>query len=359
MTTNGDCLRVAWLGHKSAQLAGGMATYSLEITKGLRERGHHVTFFTHSVKDDKQPVPADTVALRTHPIVKPLVLAGRTAKRTLVDRLRGQDFDLVHASFWFSSLDFDLPKTCHDLGIPVIATFHVAFDHRLSVWGGITSATYRLYAPTLAQCDRVIVFGEGQRNLLAELGVPERALRILPNGVDVERYAPGPSDWKARLSDAGQLFVYMGRVDSEKNVDVLLRAFLAVDPPAATRLVVVGHGTERRRLQRQYSDPRIVFTGHLAEAEERIGILRAADAFFLPSQVEGLSLSMLEAMACATATVATDVGGDGDALRGAGIVIDPSQLEEQLQLALRLLIDLPWLAAPLGARARQRVLQRF
>jgi glycosyltransferase involved in cell wall biosynthesis len=151
----------------------------------------------------------------------------------------------------------------------------------------------------------------------------------------------------------------MGRIDSEKNVDVLLRAFMAIDPPAGTRLVVVGHGSERRRLQRQYRDPRIVFTGHLAEAEERIGILRAADAFFLPSQVEGLSLSMLEAMACGTATVATDVGGDGDALRGAGVVIDPSQLEEQLQLALRTLIDLPWLAGPLGERARARVLERF
>ena len=359
MSGDRDRLRVAWLGHKSPQLAGGMATYSIEITRGLRERGHHVTFFTHGLKDDALPIPDDTVALRAHPIVKPLVLAGRTAKRALVDRLRSHDFDIVHASFWFSSLDFDLPKTCRELGIPLVATFHVAFDHRLSVWGGITSATYRLYAPTLAQCDRVIVFGEGQRDLLATLGVPGRALRVLPNGVDVGRYAPGPSDWKARIGDADQLFVYMGRVDSEKNVDVLLRAFMAIDPPPSTRLVVVGNGTERRRLQRQYRGPRVVFTGHLADADERIGILRAADAFFLPSQVEGLSLSMLEAMACGTATVATDVGGDGDALRGAGIVIDPAQLEEQLQLALRLFMDLPWLAGLLGERARARVLERF
>lgn len=359
MTVDGDGLRVAWLGHRSRELAGGMATYSIEITRGLRERGHHVTFFTHGLKDDALPVPVDTVALSSHPIMKPLVLAGRGAKRTLVDRLRGHDFDIVHASFWFSSLDFDLPRTCRELGIPVIATFHVAFDHRLSVWGGLTSATYRLYAPTLSQCDRVIVFGESQRDLLAELGVPRRALRILPNGVDVERYAPGPTDWKARLGSAERLFVYMGRIDSEKNVDALLRAFMAVDPPAGTRLVVVGHGTERRRLQRQFRDPRVVFTGHLDKSDERIGILRAADAFFLPSQVEGLSLSMLEAMACGAATVATDVGGDGDALRGAGIVIDPSHLEAQLELAMRMFIELPELARPLGERARARVLERY
>jgi glycosyltransferase involved in cell wall biosynthesis len=68
---------------------------------------------------------------------------------------------------------------------------------------------------------------------------------------------------------------------------------------------------------------------------------------------------MLEAMACGLATVATDVGGDGDALRGAGILIDPSSLDEQLEGVLRMLIDLPWLGPPLGEAARRRVLERF
>ena len=357
MTSSPRRPRIAWLGHRSAELGGGMATYSQEITSRLRERGLAVTFFTHELKGETLDAD-DDVPLASRPLVKPLVFSPRRAKRTLVDRLRHHDFDLVHASFWFSSLDFDLPRTCRELGIPLVATFHVAFDSRFSVWGGLTAATYRLYAPVLAQCDRVIVFGEAQRDQLVEMGVPERVLQILPNGVDIDRYKPGSSGWKKRF-DADQLFVYMGRVDSEKNVDVLLRAFTDVDPPARTRLAVVGHGTERRRLQRQFRDPRVVFTGHISSAEDRIGILRAADAFFLPSQVEGLSLSMLEAMSCGVATVATDVGGDGDALRGAGIVIDPDSLEEQLELAIRSLIEMPWLAGPLGECARERVVERF
>ena len=360
MTRNGHGLRVAWLGHRSQQLAGGMATYSHEVTAGLRRRGHKVTFFTLKTGEDGAPDPEmEMVGLEATPLLRPLVFSGAAAKRTLVDRLQAHEFDLVHASFWFSSLDFDLPRTCRRLGIPLVATFHVAFDSRFSVWGGITIAAYRLYAPTLARCDRVIVFGDAQRGVLAELGVPPSAMRVLPNGVDVDRYCPGPSDWKARLDGARQLFVFMGRVDSEKGVDALLRAFLSVDPPADTRLLIVGHGSERRRLQRQYRDPRVVFTGHIAEAEERIAILRAADAFFLPSQVEGLSLSMLEAMACGVATVATDVGGDGDALRGAGVVLDPTALGEQLELALRMLIEMPWLAPELGAQARRRAVERF
>ena len=151
----------------------------------------------------------------------------------------------------------------------------------------------------------------------------------------------------------------MGRVDSEKNVDVLLRAFLDSEPDSGVALVVMGGGGERKRLQRQYRDPRVVFTGHVPDAASRIALLRGADAFFLPSSVEGLSLSMLEAMACGAATVATDVGVDGDALRGAGIVLDPRGLDDQLRLALRELMEMPWLAAPLGRLARERVVERY
>ncbi|TMC13397.1 MAG: glycosyltransferase family 4 protein [Chloroflexi bacterium] len=343
-------LRIAWLGHQSASLGGGMATYSQEIVAGLRRRGHQVTFFHHGDRTGEGPeesfesVPLASVNV---PLVKPLVLSPGRAKKKLIDRLRQREFDLVHASFWFSSMDFDLPKLTRELRIPLVATFHVAFDNRPSLWGGITSGTYRLYAPTLAKCDRVIVFGPGQRDILVNLGVPEAILRILPNGVDVDKHSPGPSDRRERFG-ARRLFTYMGRVDSEKNVDILLEAFLDVAPPNDHKLLIMGTGTEKRRLERFYKDRRVVFTGHIAESEERIAILRASDGFFLPSTVEGLSLSMLEAMACGVATVATDVGTDGEALRGAGIVIDPRNLALELGMALRELIELPFMSIELG-----------
>jgi glycosyltransferase involved in cell wall biosynthesis len=151
----------------------------------------------------------------------------------------------------------------------------------------------------------------------------------------------------------------VGRIDPEKNVDVLLSAFLDADPPASSRLVVVGGGVERRRLERRYADRRVLFTGVVTEERERIDILRASDAFFLPSSVEGLSLAMLEAMACGAATVATDVGNDGDALRGAGVVLDPSHLESELRAAIRLLVDAPEVCRLLGRLARERAVQRY
>jgi glycosyltransferase involved in cell wall biosynthesis len=93
--------------------------------------------------------------------------------------------------------------------------------------------------------------------------------------------------------------------------------------------------------------------------KERVRILRAADIFVLPSSVEGLSLAMLEAMATGTAVIATDVGADAEALRGAGVVIDLESLEEQLPLALRLLVDYPEFRRDLAARARQRAVENY
>ena len=64
-------------------------------------------------------------------------------------------------------------------------------------------------------------------------------------------------------------------------------------------------------------------------------------------------------MACGVATVATDVGTDGEALRGAGIVVDPRNLAVELGMAFRQLIELPFLSTELGTLARQRVLERY
>ena len=348
-------MRVAWLGHRSATGADGIITYSREITNGLRERGVDVLFLHHARDqvDEEGSIALDAFALSHR-----LVLSPPGSKRKLLDLLRAHEVDLVHVSLAFSSLDFNLPRICHELGVPIVATFHVPYDTRFSVWRGISAAVYRLYAQALAECDAVIIFGEAQREILAGLGVPRDVIHVLPNGVDVGRYCPGPSDKRAELQ-AERVFSYLGRIDPEKNVEVLLAAFLDADPPASARLVVVGGGVERRRLERRYADARVLFTGVVTDEQERIDILRASDAFFLPSSVEGLSLAMLEAMACGAATVATDVGNDGEALRGAGVVLDPSHLESELRAAIRLLVETPALCELLGRMARTRAVERF
>jgi glycosyltransferase involved in cell wall biosynthesis len=345
---------VAWLGQRSTTSCDGLITYSREITRGLQERGMRVVFFHH----EPELAGEGSIALRAVTAPRGFRIAAPGARRQLADLLRQGQVDLVHASLSFSSLDFELADLCHELGLPVVATVHAPFDTRQTMWGGLSRMLYRIYSVPLARFDRIIVFGDAQLELLAAMGVPRERLRVVPNGVDVERYSPGPSDRAQRLG-ARRLFLYMGRLDPEKNVQALIEAFGAADPPADVRLALAGSGSERRRLEARYGDRRLVFLGPLTDESERIALLRAAEAFFLPSSIEGLSLALLEAMACGVCPVATEVGVDGDAVRGAGIVLEPLRVDSELRLAMRLLVSAPGISRHLGHLARRRAVERY
>ena len=347
-------LRIAWLGQRSPAGADGLVTYSREITRGLRARGAEVLFVHH----DAGSAGPRSVALEAVTLGDRFRISAPGTTRRLTEVLRDHRVDLVHVSLSFSSLDFSLPAVCHELGVPVVATFHAPFDTHPTVWAGLSRVLYQLYALPLGRYDRVIVFGPSQAELLGRVGVPEAAIRVVPNGVDVERYRPGASDRAQRLG-ASRLFVYLGRLDREKNLDVLLESFLAARPPDDLRLALVGSGPDRRRLERRHRDPRIVFLGAVAQESERIALLRAADALFLPSAIEGLSLALLEGMACGACPVATDVGCDGDAVRGVGLLLDPVHVRDELRLAVRLLVSTPEIAPELGRRARARAVERY
>jgi glycosyltransferase involved in cell wall biosynthesis len=288
------------------------------------------------------------------------------AQRELRESLERLQPDLVHASLTLSPLDFRLPDLCQQLGLPLVATFHPPFDAGLrNLTAGTQQLTYQLYAPSLARYDRVIVFSELQAEVLQRLGVPAARLAVIPNGVDPHTWRPAEPDPSAELAVlrrrfAGQrVFLYMGRVATEKNVEALLRAWRLVRPRGCV-LVIVGDGPLRGPLQSASQDADVVWWGYEPRLEIRVALQQLAEVFLLPSLVEGLSLSLLEAMASGTACVATDAGADGEVLDGgAGIVISTQGVTTQLRTLLPVLRDQPVLTAELGRRARQRAVERY
>jgi glycosyltransferase involved in cell wall biosynthesis len=274
----------------------------------------------------------------------------------------------VHASLTLSPLDFRLPDLCQQLGLPLVATFHPPFDAALrNLSSGTQQLTYQLYAPSLARYDRVVVFSDLQADVLMRLGVPANRLVVIPNGVEPEQWKPGiPGSDSKELQELKQrfagrrVFLYMGRIATEKNVEALLRAWRLVQPAGCT-LVVVGDGPVRQSLMQTYGpEIQVHWWGHEPEQAKRLALLQLAEVFLLPSLVEGLSLALLEAMASGTACVATDAGADGEVLEGgAGIVISTQGVTTQLRTLLPVLRDQPVLTAELGRRARQRALERY
>ncbi|MFM2080995.1 MAG: hypothetical protein RLZZ219_1677 [Cyanobacteriota bacterium] len=373
---------IAWLGKKSPFC--GNVTYGLTTTEALRRRGHEVSFIHFDTPAAALGRSADEVpesgaghdGSETNPeVALPYLVKSQVytipspgAQRELRESLERLQPDLVHASLTLSPLDFRLPDLCQQLGLPLVATFHPAFDAGLrNLSAGTQQLTYQLYAPSLARYDRVVVFSELQAEVLARLGVPEPRLAVIPNGVDPERWAPAqagresPELQELRQRFSGRrVFLYMGRIATEKNVEALLRAWRLVQPAGCT-LVVVGDGPMRPSLMQTYGgEIGVHWWGYEPDQAKRLALLQLAEVFLLPSLVEGLSLALLEAMASGTACVATDAGADGEVLEGgAGIVISTQGVTTQLRTLLPVLRDQPVLSAELGRRARQRALERY
>jgi len=356
-------MHIAWLGKKSPFC--GNVTYSREITNALLERGYRVTFlhFSQTSEAPQEDHHPDCSEVSLPFLFKSQILTIPSFKsgKLLAQALKRLQPDLVHASLTLSPLDFRLPEICAELGLPLVATFHPAFDRKVrSLTSGTQHLTYQLYAPCLAHYDRVIVFSDLQRDLLMRLGVAPSVVQVIPNGVDTRRYSPGPSSVRAELQ-AQRFFVYQGRLSPEKNVEALLRGWRQADMGPGCKLAIVGNGPLEPSLKLFYGDQDdIIWLGYLADEQRRIDILRGADGFILPSLVEGLSLSLLEAMACGTACIATDAGADGEVLaQGAGIVLDTQRVAAQLQTILPILRDHPEITHMLGRKARDRVLSRY
>ena len=354
-------MHIAWIGKKSPFC--GNVTYGREITNALLERGYRVTFlhFATDTESADKHVGYEEVSLPFIFKSQILIIPSFRSARRLAEVLAELKPDLVHASLSLSPLDFKLPEICHELGIPLVATFHPAFDRkRRNLTSGTQHFTYQIYAPRLANYDRVIVFSRVQQELLVKLGVPLERVIVIPNGVNVYRYAPGPSRIKKEFR-AKQLYVYQGRLAIEKNVESMLKGWKLANMGIDNKLLIVGSGPLEIALKAAYgADDSVIWLGFVADEHRRIEILQGADAFILPSLIEGLSLSLLEAMACGAACIATDAGADGEVLEnGAGIVIDTQRVAQQLQTILPLLRNHPEMLSILSSKARQRVLDRY
>ena len=354
-------MHIAWLGKKSPFC--GNVTYGREITNHLLDRGHQVSFFHFAQQEECDQKWRDCPEVFLPYLYKSQIytIPSPRSRQVLRRSLREFQPDIVHASLTLSPLDFRLPDLCRDLNIPLVATFHPPFDRKLRNLKSSTQYfTYQVYAPCLANYDQVIVFSEIQKDLLVKLGVPRGTVKIIPNGVDEIKYSPDYSPLRSQFK-AKRLFVYQGRVAIEKNIESLLKAWKLANMGKDCQLLIIGDGPLKSSLETLYNKEQgVVWLGFIGDETKRIELLRAADVFILPSLVEGLSLSLLESMACGLACVATDAGADGEVLNeGAGIVLDTQDVTNQLKTLLPLLREQPEFVNLLGRKARQRVSERY
>ena len=221
--------------------------------------------------------------------------------------------------------------------------------------------------------DAIVAPSESIQAELIAAGYRRDRIHLISNGVPVPpprvsqsieqaRHALQQSNPLLHLPPGAKVAVYTGRLHESKGLVTLLAAWQKVHTRRPNdRLWIVGEGPLRESLVQRIQDLDLTGSAMLAGPFDSVDeVLRAADLFVLPSEEEGMSIALLEAMAAGLSIVASDIPGnraliDGDSQ---GLLVPPRD-DEALAKAIERLLDNPDLAASLGNRARERVARQF
>ncbi|MGY1690873.1 glycosyltransferase [Geodermatophilus sp. SYSU D01105] len=225
----------------------------------------------------------------------------------------------------------------------------------LAVQGLLRRATVAWEVWAVRWAQRVVCVSEAECRDAAELGLPlDGKARVVPNGVDTDRFRPGSRD-EARaglgLGD-GPLAVCVGRLSEQKGQDVLLAAWPAIRGAVPdARLALVGEGPWRERLAATAGGG-VVLVGNSPDPRDWYA---AADVVVVPSRWEGMALVPLEAGASGRSVVITDVAGAREAVPPDAGAVVPAEDAAALAEAVALRLREPAVARREGAAARRHV----
>lgn len=290
----------------------GVANTLGRLCEGLLELGHHIELI-RPAQSGEQPGRDDAGNLAEHRVMGLPILGyselqvGRTARRLLTRNWTQQRPDAIYIATE-GPLGWSALRAASRLQIPVVTGFHTNFHqyaghYRLGIFSAAAGAYLRWFHN---QSQLTLVASMTQRHELARLGIHN--LAALGRGVDCERFHPRYRDpqlrqrWQAEEQDL--VLLYVGRLASEKNLELLVRCWHALRQRRRLRLVLAGTGPLRRQLKKQLPDA--VFTGSLT-GPELARTYASADIFLFPSLTETFGKVVLEAMASGLAVNAFDL----------------------------------------------------
>jgi len=345
-------MRIAMLGVKTLPSASGVEKVVEEVGSRLVARGHEVTVFTraHLARSESRNYrgieirPTWSIATKhldavTHAVAAALSIGGKT------------DILHVHTTNFAPAIAISKVR-----GIPVVVQSH-GLDWRRAKWGlGASAYLWASDATSRRWSDSVVVVSRTLED--AYKARPGRSPIYVPNGV--ARWAPESRERLASLGLGKRRYVlFAARLVPEKGCHFLLEAFSRICP-ADVDLVVAGedlyNGAYAQGLKRQ-AGPHVHFVGAVLGGQFR-SLVQHADVFVLPSELEGLSTGLLEAMSARRCIVASSLPENLEALGDTGLTF-PAGDVDQLADALRTTLADGALRERMGDAAAARVSQLY
>ncbi len=345
-------LRVAFIGGRGViSKYSGIETYYEEIGKRLAELGHDVTVYCRTYFSPPQPAHNGMHLVRL-PTIRSKHL--ETLVHTFLSTIHALfgNCDIVHYHCLGPALFSFLPRW---FGKKTVVTVQ-GLDWQRRKWGGIASAVLRLgERASIKLPDATMVVSRTLQEYYRTRYGTEPV--YVPNGTTLRqrRTAGRLRGWDLK---PGAYILFLGRFSPEKNCDLLIQAYEAIDTPV--RLVLAGGSSHSdayvKRLRAYQSDRVRVLEWVSGEALDEL--LTNAMLFVLPSDLEGLSLALLDAMGAGVCVLASDIPENRELVEGTGFTFRHGDRND-LERMLRLLISEPEVRKAAASKARERVWKHY
>lgn len=343
-------LRIAMISYHTCPLAtlggkdtGGMNVYVRELTRQLGKMGIHVDVFTRS-QDDHVPHVVHELGYGNRVVHVPAGPEHPVPKSELVNYIpefvdgiksfvyeKNIEYDIIHSHYWMSGI---AAESLSDLwsGTPIIHMFHTLGEmkNRTAQSEAEREGEYRIKGErqVLRRANRIVVATLAELTQLRFLykGDPDKMV-VIPPGVDVGHFYPIPSDEAKSfigLKPDDRMVLFVGRIERLKGLDTLIEAMSCLQLKGGihpVHLAIIGGDpsasreemtAEMKRLQALCDElamgQTVVFLGRRDQSKLPY-YYSAAEVLVMPSHYESFGMVALEAMACGTPVIASEVGG--------------------------------------------------
>ena len=355
--------RIAMIGHKFIPSRdGGVEVVVSNLAPHLAGIGYDVTCFNRTNKQFKKqkktaPLPREYrgVHLVWAPTVDRRGLAAMSASMTASVMAAFRRFDLVHFHTEGPCVLCWLPKL---FGKKIVVTIH-GLDHQRQKWGKFASAYIILgEKAAVRHAHRIIVLSKGVQTYFREKYGRETVL--IPNGIDPADPQPASEITKQFGLTSRDYILFLGRLVPEKGIHYLIEAYQKLK--TEKKLVIAGgtsdtDGYVKQLYEMAGDNPSIIFTG-FQQGLVLEELYSNAFLYVLPSDLEGMPLTLLEAMNYGCCCVTSDIGECADVMNGCGITF-PRGNAEALREALQDLCDHPEKAEAHRAEARKVISSKY
>lgn len=356
-------MRIAMIGHKRfGSREGGVEVVVTELAKRMAALGHEVTCYDRSGSDVMTGDATETReriidGVRVVPVktIDKKGLAAASASYYATKAAIADKPDVIH--FHAEGPCVCLPMA-RRAGIRTVATIH-GLDWQRAKWGRLGSAYIKHGEKAAAEsADEIIVLSHSAQDYFEQ--TYNRSTVFIPNGMNPKEYRPADEIEKRWGLEKNSYILFLGRLVPEKRPELLIEAFKRLDTDK--RLVIAGGASDTSEYEKQLrdmaeGDKRILFTGFVT-GNTLAELYSNAYCYVLPSDVEGMPMSLLEAMAYGRCCVTSDILECADVLAGNGLTFEKGNADA-LETVLENILEAPERVKLLGKAAREHVTRSY